>query len=428
LRHRLLTRLFWTVLLLSLILRLLPAIIHWDTPQAFLDEDSQEYLAAAQGLDQTYSMHPSEEGMWRGLWRVPGYPAFLALFLPLEHALGWAVLVQALLATATVALVFQGARSLSAPESRPQAALLAGLLLALDSVSFLYAGYLLTETLFTTLLAAAMALWLSRRTAGGAALAGACLGLSALVRPVLLYFPVFLLALPLLERPRRPLSHYVLLVLLLLLPVSGWLARNWAVTGQPVFTTVQGLNLLYFRAAATLAEVEGVPEQQVRNRLMAEARQRAGTDEPAALSRVMGSMGVRILLEHPGATAKTTLRAVAAMAAGPGRVPLGRLLLGRDSAPWWMTAPAVAWLALLYAGAAAGLWLAWRQGSLRLLAPLLLTLGYLLLVSTGAEAYSRFRVPMAPLLAMLAGPGWAGLALLRRPKSPPVFRHLQPTS
>ena len=41
---------------------------------------------------------------------------------------------------------------------------------------------------------------------------------------------------------------------------------------------------------------------------------------------------------------------------------------------------------------------------------MLLTIAYLVVMSLGVEAYSRFRVPFLPLYAMLAGGGAAALA------------------
>jgi hypothetical protein len=41
---------------------------------------------------------------------------------------------------------------------------------------------------------------------------------------------------------------------------------------------------------------------------------------------------------------------------------------------------------------------------------MLLTVLYFVVMSLGAEAYSRFRVPILPLYAMLAGGGAAALA------------------
>jgi len=54
----------------------------------------------------------------------------------------------------------------------------------------------------------------------------------------------------------------------------------------------------------------------------------------------------------------------------------------------------------------------WRADRLAA-ALLMLTVTYFVMMSLGAEAYSRFRVPFLPLYAMLAGGGAAELARWR---------------
>jgi len=64
-------------------------------------------------------------------------------------------------------------------------------------------------------------------------------------------------------------------------------------------------------------------------------------------------------------------------------------------------------LAALYVGVAAGTWAAVRGAFLPSLVFVAVFALYLLLISSGPEATTRFRVPMAPFLAALAGLGWS---------------------
>jgi hypothetical protein len=75
----------------------------------------------------------------------------------------------------------------------------------------------------------------------------------------------------------------------------------------------------------------------------------------------------------------------------------------------WLGACAAAQLLLLYAGAGWGLGRLWDEpGAGRLTAVLLAALAiYFVILSTGPQAYSRFRVPISPLLALAAARGLA---------------------
>jgi hypothetical protein len=64
-------------------------------------------------------------------------------------------------------------------------------------------------------------------------------------------------------------------------------------------------------------------------------------------------------------------------------------------------------LAALYVGVAAGTWGALRGTFIPSLVFVAVFVLYLLLISSGPEATTRFRVPIVPFLAALAGLGWS---------------------
>ena len=78
----------------------------------------------------------------------------------------------------------------------------------------------------------------------------------------------------------------------------------------------------------------------------------------------------------------------------------------------WLLIPlgyTMALLFLTYGLAAAGLRLCLRRGGSFFVAACLVPLLYLLVVSVGGWAYYRFRVPLWPFVAFLAGAGWRRL-------------------
>jgi hypothetical protein len=190
-----------------------------------------------------------------------GYPALLAAIYALGgSALAMGVL-QAVLGAATAALAaLLALRTLG----RPLLGWIVGLACALHVPGVLYAGYLLTETVFAFLLVAAC--WLlavaverrSTRALLGCALGlGLVLGAAATVRPnLLLFMPLLplLLWLGLEQRWRRALLVFAVTLAGFGLPVSVAIARNTRLLGRPAsLGTNGGLNFYL-----NLADVRGV--------------------------------------------------------------------------------------------------------------------------------------------------------------------------
>jgi hypothetical protein len=189
-----------------------------------------------------------------------GYPALLAAI----YALGGSPLVvgvlQALLGAATAAITALLALRVF---KHPALAWAVGLVGALHLPAVLYAGYLLTETLFAFLLVAACWLlaWTLERTSQRALLLsggvlGLVLGAAASVRPNLLLFLPFvpvLLWLGSERRWRRALPLFAVVLLGFFLPVGAVAARNGRLLGRPSLGTNGGLNFYL-----NVADVRGV--------------------------------------------------------------------------------------------------------------------------------------------------------------------------
>ena len=77
-------------------------------------------------------------------------------------------------------------------------------------------------------------------------------------------------------------------------------------------------------------------------------------------------------------------------------------------------------LAVMYGLATVALWRMPRETG-----PVMLIL-YLMVLSSGPEAYPRFRVPLVPLLAMLAGGGYQHLRSAFAPAQPRRIRQAVP--
>lgn len=210
------------VVLLGLLIRLWVAWGHnqWQPDStAWLRGDEPGYNNTALELLDGYGF------TWPG--RVPLYPAWLAgvhwLTGTSYHAVRY---VQAFLGAGTVLLTYLLGRQVFGH----LAGLIAALLAALSYVLIHQSLHLLSEVLFTpVLLLAALSLWkaVDQPTTARFLLAGFWIGISDLVRPTLLFLPLFLLW-PLVVRLgwRRGLQYAAVLGIAVAIVIGPWLVRN----------------------------------------------------------------------------------------------------------------------------------------------------------------------------------------------------------
>lgn len=192
--------------------------------------DQSDYQALASNLigRNGYTVHGPPTA-----WRSPGYPLFLAGAIRTGHLVsdsfpirGIAGVAQALVGTGTVVLTGLLGRRVR----RASVGLVAAGVLAVWPALIVMTGVLLTETLFTFLLLAAITVlfWFEEPGRRHAAFGGALLGLAVLTRPVAA--PVAALVLLWLvlrdrDRPRRAwrVTPFVLALVVVVMP---WMFRN----------------------------------------------------------------------------------------------------------------------------------------------------------------------------------------------------------
>lgn len=444
-------RSLFLLLLISCGFKLLVAWVAVDKPSGFMTSDSLTYIKPAEALltHGVYSISPDRIGTPDTL-RTPGYPVFIAGVYRLAGTRIVAiVMAQIAISLGTLILVFLLASELW---HHPRTGLIATLLLTLDLASFTYTFWILSETLFTFLLMAA--LFCAVRFQRSAprpewcALFGVLFAASVLVRPIAYYlfgFLVFWVLLVCWQRRstfRQSAGALAVFMIPFVLGVGGWRLRNDLHTDVPVLTRISGINLLFFRGAAIVALRDQIPFEDARRLLghkrYAEIHPETSHLSPEKLSLRWEEEGLALIRAHPILFARTHLRPLAAILLStpehslmsllglpvPSSGPLGDLLrlefrgyverwvVGRAFS-WWGFVLLMAHLLLLLIGFA----LAWvrllRSGRLTLSHGCLgLVFLYLLFISAGPEAYTRFRVPLAPILAIYAA---AGLASANRP-------------
>lgn len=400
-------------------------------PGSQLRGDSSTYLAPAVALTRGGGFAAAPEPPWRpDAERPPGYPLFLAAHLLASPDLRWPSLTQSALDAGTAALVSLGAASLSAHPL----AWAAGLLYALDWVAAAHAPLILSEALYGFLLTLSVLLLLRRAgapEAGRAALSGLAAGGAVLARPIssALWLPWSLaLAWAWPRRARRLAALFALAALLL--PLL-WCARNKAAFGRFAFNPVRSADALVWEAGALLAAKDGLSLDAGRARLYEEFARRhpEPMENPVERAAALGALSREIVLAHPWEAVRLFPVSMAKMLLGPGLDVIAETLwpgealaraesrvdavAGAGTLAVIRQRPALGavagWVALLllatYVLAARGAWRLWRDGRRAELAALLPPILFLLVVSSGGWAYYRHRVPIMPLLALLAAAG-----------------------
>ena len=282
-----------------------------------VSKDSQSYFLPAWLL-----VHAGEFPL--GLRRTPGYPFFLSGALVwLGDDLRGIVLLQHLLGVGTAGLAFLLGRLTFGRA----AGMLAGLLVALSAPLLVYEHYVLTESLFTFVLTAALvalvAAWRwpsSRRWL----LAGGLVGLASLVRPVgQAMLPLALLAVvgahP--GSPRRWIVGGALVLAGFALPIVPWTIRNQLAhdlaTPSTFGRTLIARTAYYDRGFVFYDEARHANDpdpRRLRARQIIQQRSRRGDPDgeiagrlreelglgPVEVNAVMRDLAVEAILDRPG--------------------------------------------------------------------------------------------------------------------------------
>jgi len=413
-----------------LLLRLGVIIIAQAFPEGGVIVDSRAYLELASGLKQAD---------WAGVNRIdihwtPGYPVFLLLAEGLTGTtlVGPGLLQLILTGAAAIALWSIGARLGDA-----RAGMAAAWLYALSPSAALWSLTIMSESLFAFLLVAALAVWVFALT-GGAPIhglfAGMLLAAAALVRPIGLPLVILWAGLGLTARSSsdKPGSNRLrtgLFVAGALVLLAPWVIRNWSVTGKPALAEVAGDTLVRFNLAYVVAEAEGISRDEAASRLAATV---VSWDDGLAIVRRYPVIflrqqwqGIRRSLTgvESGVWARQfgydlerqgSLEVLSILLAGEPQRALDRLRALLDDPETALLTSlvilAVVYTVALYFLALAGLVSVLRRDGIVRATYVVVSLSILLLVVVpGAAGQARFRIPVEPFLALLAGAGCSAL-------------------
>jgi 4-amino-4-deoxy-L-arabinose transferase-like glycosyltransferase len=393
-------------------------------PEAVVSPDTQGYLGPARALleEGRFTLAPDDPTPM--LLRTPGYPLLLAAVLGVTDS-EWSLSpIQAALSGVIVLVVIAIGRRVASPA----VGLVAGLLVAFSPLQFAFSGTILSEsaaTLALVLVAAAGIPLFARPVEDArwthALVLGLALAVATMVKPTTYYLPLLLAVLLAIRfwkvGATRTLAVVVAFVLPSVLIVGGWQVRNQREVGTSQIAGTAPVAMYCWNAADALARAEGSSIREVRADLGCSL---GGWDDMATACPSffecdehplddgdgwdeMQSRALEILRDHPVETVEVGLRGLAREVAGPGTENVRRFLHVRSTPI--LPAALFAWNAALWVFAAIGLYAGLRSARAWYWVFVTSLIGYVLLVSAGANAGARFRVPVIPLVALLAAVG-----------------------
>ncbi len=395
--------------------------------------DSRGYLLLANNL-LAEGRFDSLQEPYLSLFRTPGYPVFLAPILFLgSGSLAGVLVVQWLVGALTSYVIFLfGSHYLNR-----RAGVIGAILFLLSPNALFWSATVMSEALFALGLAAAT--YLLGRAGGGKFtpwLPGILLGAITLIRPIGQYLSFFwaawLLAYSRQIRSRswqQALGAGAAVLAGTWLIILPWYFRNASLHDRFTLASVSETTLRSFHLALPIAEIEGISWDEAK----IVARENPSTlaafiqwfaADPVTFTRIQLRGILRVLI----GTEVGTWMSVAWGSDYEGSGILGALLTGD---PVQIRAAAsdlargenlTATLLLLWGGLYAlviwgailvGVFLVLTRGSTehRMLFVLLAITMLYLIASPGAAGEARFRVPIEPLMALLAGSGFASLRL-----------------
>ena len=264
--------------------------------------DSPEYLRLADSLTGGHFTH---NGVPEVL-RTPGYPLFVALGVFIGHPIGLTILLQVILGSLAAVTVYALAEDTTASLGYCDArrvALSAGLFYALDPLSVVYSSFVLSETLFTTLLLAHLSMLLRYFKTGSlwyVVMSGALAVAATFVRPAAMYWPFVVGGVLLFLRVPNRVGHVfarlvpaVVFLVITLTPLMLWTARNQHVAGYSQYSAAGDYNLYINLGSA----IEGIEWTTARQRADMLAMQNGWT--PAERYEFMRREGIRLIVSQP---------------------------------------------------------------------------------------------------------------------------------
>ncbi len=396
-------------------------------PDGFMLYDSYGYWQLGHNLIQHGSF--SQDSLEPDYMRTPVYPLMLGALQWLGIPIAGTIVCQLFLSCITVLYTFAFARFVS---NQMLAAYLAAGFFALDIPSVIFANTIHTETLFTCLLTGGLYhTWKSYRHPGlHEWFAGLFLGLAVLCRPIAVGLPLLLGLVYGLNRQwplMRRLRSFALVAGISYLVTGIWVIRNYSQFDRPFLSMIGNFDLFYYHAADVIADRQGISIFEAQRQLehaVYDAYPGDAYKDPIPYFRHQRDTAIRILAGAPITTIKNQLLAAVYLFTKPLRSYIdvqfglregyGIISTGNVWQKLWtqtsgLTLFLVGWQWLLlfpaYWFGGYGLWNFYRSRAWIALVFFGIILGYFAILTCGPVTDARFRVPIVPVIGILAGLG-----------------------
>jgi hypothetical protein len=325
---------------------------------------------------------------------TPGYPLFLSFFPSGNIKL--MIFAQFLLLGISQIILFK----LVLKYTSMKIAYFGLVLFLLESSSGLESFNLLTETLFNFVFVIFLFLLGSRESKKLVLCAsGLALGLALFVRPVgqILLIPLLLI---LAFKARR---KQIALVLLIAVAVSStWIIRNQIVFGVPQLSGIQSLNLLQYEGAGAFAKENDVSlEEAQTTEIQLEMNDVGQNSSIRSIVEYRVDRGIELIVTNPVGFVELHVEGAAKILLGPGSANISKLTahLGISEIVKDLLKVVIVLMRLLVTFLVLfSIYIALRT---RIFLPIqfysIVSWILILISSGGANAYSRFRVPLIPL-------------------------------
>ena len=356
-----------------------------------MENDSVRYLRISEGFWSVFfHSNPNADSFYI----TPGYPLFLSFF-PSEN-IKLMIFFQLLLLGASQIILFK----LIIRHTSNRVAYIGLTLFILESSTGLESFNLLTETLFNFIFVLFLFLFGdSKNKKHILYTSGIVLGIALIVRPVgqILLIPLILMI------AFRSWRRQVITVLLIAVVVSStWIIRNQVVFGVPQLSGIQSLNLLQYEGAGAFAKQNDVTLKEAQAEESNLEINQIG--EGASIQTVVEyrvDRGIKLIIENPVGFFKLHLEGAVKILLGPGSANIRKLtshFLSSEVLTNLVQVLIVLMRLVISSLAFIFIFLAIKK---RVFIPIqfysIVSWILILISSGGANAYSRFRVPLIPL-------------------------------
>jgi len=401
---------------LTLVIRVVWWLAMSSDPTRFFEPDSGGYVSLASSLSSGHGFAALGSSTPEFI-RTPGYPGFLAV---IQSLFGDSARVMALVQATFTALFVVPLHRISRRFLDRRSANVTVGLMAVHPLIVYHSTMLLTEALSLLLLMIVVDRLIRHvmeevDSTRSWLITGATIAVLAHVRPIAYFLtPVVVVVFAVVawrrrSPVRRTLGRLGCLVVVPIVLIGGWQIRNKAEVDSYRFSGIEAVNMYLYRGAGAIGYRDGRDWLEVREELREAFGGPRPGEEPGPYYDRMYDEGVDILLDDIGATAVITLRGLADTALGDSRDPdrfLSYFDLGSQRAITWAM---WAVMSALWVLASIGVVMARRRGLGAAAFVMSAVVLYMVVVSAGPEAYSRFRTPVEPLLWLLAITGIVGV-------------------